>query len=240
MSTFPYLTLYRADGACSRVPHILLRELGAPFTEVLMGIDTTVNGLVPKDNSMTRAQYLAKIHPEGMVPALQINNSQVVTEMTAVLTYIAALAEEHGRRGWLPSDALLRAKAYEWISWLSGTLHSQAYTALWRPGKFSDEETALAGIQAKARASVEAHYEGIEARLAAGEASGGKRGHVVGGEFTVVDVLVYLFWRWAKHVDLEDGMVERWPRFAAVARQVEGLESTRVAMEIEKQGLWFS
>ena len=239
MAPFPSLTLYRADGACSRVPHILLSELGAPFTEVVMGIDTTVNGLVPKDGSMTREEYLSNVHPEGMVPALQVDGA-VIVEMTGVLTYIAALAEEHGRRGWLPSDILLRAKAYEWISWLSGTLHSQAFTALWRPGKFSDDETAHAGIQAKARSMTEGYYERIEARLATNEASGGKRGHAVGSEFTVVDVLVYLFWRWAKHVDLEEGMVERWPRFAEVARQVEGLDSTKVAMQVEQQGLWFS
>jgi glutathione S-transferase len=164
----------------------------------------------------------------------------VVIEMTAILTYIAALAEEHGRHGWLPSDTMQRAKAYEWISWLTGTLHSQAFTALWRPGKFSDDEAAHAGIQAKARSMVEGHHERIEAGLGANEASGGARGHAVGGEFTVVDVLVYLFWRWAKHVDLEKGMVERWPRFAEAARQVELLESTKVAMQIEQQGLWFS
>lgn len=234
----PSLTLYRADGACSRVPHILLRVLGVPFNEVLMGIDMTVNGLVPKDGSMTRDEYLSKIHPDGMVPALQIDNV-VVTEMTGILTYIAALEEEHGKH-WLPSDSFQRAKAYEWISWLSGTIHSQAYTALWRPGKFSDDETAHAGIQAKAKAVVEGHYERIEARLVAKEASGGASGHAVGGEFTVVDALVYLFWRWAKHVDLEKGMVERWPRFAEVARQVEVMDGTKVAMEIEKQGLWFS
>ena len=239
MASFQSLTLYRADGACSRVPHILLRELGAPFTDVLMGIDTRVNGLAPKNNAMTRAEYLTNIHPDGMVPALQVDD-KVIIEMTGILTYIAALASEHGRPGWLPTNGIQRAKAYEWISWLSGTLHSQAFTALWRPGKFSDEEAAQAGIQAKARATIEGHYERIEARLIANEASGGKRGHAVGGEFTVVDVLVYLFWRWAKHVDLEEGMVERWPRFAVVARRVEGLEGTKVAMEVEKQGLWFS
>jgi glutathione S-transferase len=238
MATFPSLTLYRADGACSRVPHILLRELGAPVTEVTMAIDMVVNGLVPKDKSMTREEYLSKIHPDGMVPALQVDGA-VINEMTGILTYIAALAEEHGRH-WLPSDSVQQAKAYEWISWLSGTVHSQAFTAIWRPGKFSDDEATHAGIQAKARAMVEAHYERIEARLIANEASGGTIGHAVGGEFTVVDVLVYLFWRWAKHVDLEKGMVERWPRFAEVARRVERLDGTKVAMEIEQQGLWFS
>ncbi|KAM0706521.1 hypothetical protein Q7P35_005848 [Cladosporium inversicolor] len=239
MATFPSLTLYRADGACSRVPHILLRELGAPFTEVLMGIDTTVNGLAPKDNPMTRDEYLANIHPDGLIPALQVDD-KVIIEMTGILTYIAALAEEHGKHNWLPTETIQRAKAYEWISWLSGTIHSQAFTALWRPGKFSDDEAAHAAIQAKARAMIEGHYERIEASLVANEASGGNRGYAVGGEFTVVDVLVYLFWRWAKHVDLEKGMPERWPRFAEVARQVEGLEGTKVAMEVEKQGLWFS
>jgi glutathione S-transferase len=238
MATFPSLTLYRADGACSRVPHILLRELGAPFTEVSMTIDMAVNGLVPKDKSMTREEYLSKIHPDGMVPALQVDGA-VITEMTAILTYIAALAEEHGRH-WLPSDSVQRAKAYEWISWLSGTIHSQAFTALWRPGKFSDDEAAHAGIQAKARVAVEGHYERIEARLIANETSEGTSGHALGSEFTVVDVLVYLFWRWAKHIDLEKGMVERWPRFAEVARRVEMLEGTKVAMGVEKQGLWFS
>jgi glutathione S-transferase len=238
MAAFPSLTLYRADGACSRVPHILLRELGAPFTEVTMTIDMAVNGLVPKDKSMTREEYLSKIHPDGMVPALQVDGV-VITEMTGILTYIAALAEEHGKH-WLPSDSVQRAKAYEWISWLSGTIHSQAFTALWRPGKFSDDEAAHAGIQAKARVAVEGQYERIEARLIANEASGGRSGHALGSGFTVVDVLVYLFWRWAKHVDLEKGMVERWPRFAEVARRVEMLEGTKAAMEVEKQGLWFT
>jgi glutathione S-transferase len=238
MASFPSLTLYRADGACSRVPHILLRELGAPFTEVTMKIDMAVNGLVPKDVSMTREEYLSKIHPDGMVPTLQVDGA-VINEMTGILTYIAGLAEEHGKH-WLPADNVQRAKAYEWISWLSGTVHSQAFTALWRPGKFSDDEAAHAGIQAKARVMVEAHYERIEARLVANKASGGTIGHAVESEFTVVDVLVYLFWRWAKHVDLKEGMVERWPRFAEVARRVERLEGTKVAMEVEQQGLWFS
>lgn len=35
-------------------------------------------------------------------------------------------------------------------------------------------------------------------------------------------------------------MLERWPRFAEVARQVETLDGTKVAMEVEDQGLWFS
>jgi glutathione S-transferase len=239
----PSITLYRFDGSCSRVPHILLRELGVPFTDIPMAMDTSSGsggGLYPKDKSMTPAEYRSQIHPDGKVAALVVDGV-VITEMAGVLTYIAALAKRHYDKRWLPTDAVLRAKAYEWIAWLSGTVHGTSFMAFWMPGRFTlgeEEEGALEGIRAKAARDIWGHYERIEARLVA--AGGGGDGWAVGGEFSVVDVLVYLFWRWAKHVEgLEEGMVDRWPRFAELARRVEGLEGTRVAMDIEGQGLWF-
>jgi hypothetical protein len=35
-------------------------------------------------------------------------------------------------------------------------------------------------------------------------------------------------------------MVDRWPRFAEIARRVEGFEGAKKAIEVEKLGLWFS
>ena len=242
----PSITLYRFDGSCSRVPHILLRELNIPFTDIPMAMDPSssgAGGLYPKDNSLKPGEYRSQIHPDGQVPALVVEEGGVViTQMTGVLTYIAALAETQYGKTWLPADAVGRAKAYEWIGWLSGSVHGVAFGAFWRPGRFTGEEGAFEGIRAKAARDIRGYYERIEARLEANEATrGGQRGFAVGGEFSVVDVLVYLFWRWAKHVEgLEEGMVERWPRFAELARRVEGLEGTRVAMDIERQGLWFS
>ena len=238
----PSLTLYRFDGSCSRVPHILLRELGVPFTDIPMAMDPSTSGaggLYPKDKSLMPAEYRAQVHPDGKVSALVVDGV-VITEMAGVLTYIAALAEQQYGKRWLPADAVLRAKAYEWIAWLSGTVHGLAFMGFWRPNRITGEEGAFEGIRAKAARDIWGCYERIEARLVAAN-GGSASSFAVGGEFSVVDVLVYLFWRWAKHVEgLEEGMVERWPRFAELARRVEGLEGTRVAMEIEGQGLWFS
>jgi len=206
-----------------------------------MEMDPAGAGIYPRDKSMTPAEYRAQIHPDGKVSALVVDGV-VITEMTGVLTYIAALAEQQYGRAWLPANAVLRAKAYEWIAWLSGTLHGAAFLAFWRPERFTGDEGAFEGIRAKAAKDIRGHYDRIEARLEANEGSaGGARGLAGGGEFSVVDVFVYLFWRWAKHVEgLEEGMVERWPRFAELARRVERLEGTKVAMDIEGQGLWFS
>jgi glutathione S-transferase len=231
----PSLTLYRFNGSCSRVPHILLRELNVPFTDVPMAMGP--EGLYPKDKSMTPAEYRSKIHPDSKVAALVVDGV-VITEMAGVLTYIAGLAEEQYGKRWLPADAVLRAKAYEWIGWLSGTVHGGSFMTFWRPERLTGEEGTFEGIRAKAARDIRGHYERSEDWLVA---AGGEGYFAVGGEFSVVDVLVYLFWRWAKHVEgLEEGMVERWPRFAELARRVEWLEGTRVAMDVEGQGLWFS
>jgi glutathione S-transferase len=238
----PSLTLYRFDGSCSRVPHILLRELGVPFTDIPMAMDpsSSAGGLYPKDESLTPAEYRSQVHPDGKVSALVVDGV-VITEMAGVLTYIATLAEQQYGKRWLPADAVLRAKAYEWIAWLSGTVHGLAFMAFWRPDRITGEEGAFEGIRAKAARDIWGCYERIEARLVAANGGSASSSFAVGGEFSVVDVLVYLFWRWAKHVEgLEEGIVGRWPRFAELAKRVEGLEGTKRAMEIEGQGLWFS
>jgi glutathione S-transferase len=97
MATFPPLTFYRINSACSLVPYILLHQLNAPFIEAALAFDFQTKSLAPQDSSMTHAQYLATVHPDGMVPAICINDT-VITEMTAIFTYITALAEQHGKQ----------------------------------------------------------------------------------------------------------------------------------------------
>jgi glutathione S-transferase len=74
------MKLYFSPGACSLAPHILLREIGAPFD------------LEQVDNKAKRTKSGAdfwQINPKGYVPVLELDDGRRITEAPAVLQYIA-------------------------------------------------------------------------------------------------------------------------------------------------------
>ena len=74
------MKLYYTPGACSLSPHIVLREAGVDFEleRVDLGAKTTEAG----------ADFRA-INPKGYVPALQLDDGQVLTEGAAIVQYVA-------------------------------------------------------------------------------------------------------------------------------------------------------
>ena len=81
------MKLYYAPGACSLAPHIVLREAGCNFDleKVNLGKKTTKTG---KDYN--------QINPKGSVPALELDNGQVLTEVAVILQYIADQKPDSG------------------------------------------------------------------------------------------------------------------------------------------------
>lgn len=129
----PDIKLWYSSGACSLAPHVLLREIGVPFD----GIETSV----AKAAHLT--EEFGRINPKKRVPVLSLDG-EVITEVPAIATAIADLAPERHLMG---RTALDRARVYEWMNWLSGTLHGQGFGALWRPQRFSDEPDVFDSIK---------------------------------------------------------------------------------------------
>ena len=107
------ITLWMSPGACSLAPHILLHEIGATFNMVVAA--TSGGG--------TSTDAFTRLNPKQRVPVLALGN-EVITELPAIVTAISNLAPERHLMGDTPLDT---ARVYEWMNWLSGTLHGQGF-----------------------------------------------------------------------------------------------------------------
>jgi glutathione S-transferase len=225
----PTLTLFRKNGACSFVPHALLNEVSVPFSSVALDFNEN-NYLKAADNSFTHEEY-RKIHPTGYVPALKVDD-EIITELPAITYYIARLKSDRQLLGRTPLE---QAKHDELMCYISGTLHAQGYGALWRSRRFTDstDKAVHEGIQAGGKKRILGVYDALEARL--------EGPHAIGNELTVVDLTIYLFWRWGAMrlgIELED-FKKKYPKLAALAKEVEGLQSVRKTLEAEELPLTF-
>ncbi|CAK7230957.1 hypothetical protein SCUCBS95973_007749 [Sporothrix curviconia] len=193
----PELTLYHAKHACSTVVQCLLEDVDLPFKVVHMRMGP--KGLQSVDGSLSHKQYL-EIHPSGYVPCL-VTDGQVITEMPAVLSYVASLVPE---KHLLGDSILEQAWVFSWTAWLSGTLHGRGFGALFKPGRFSDDPTTHHAIQARGFRFVTECYTLIEQRLQG-------RDYPVGEHETIVDFNLLIFYLWGLEQSID--MATEYPNY---------------------------
>jgi glutathione S-transferase len=175
------MKLFYAPGACSLAAHIVLEEIGAPFEGIRLNLI---------EGEQRRPDYLA-INPKGRVPALATTDS-VLTESPAILIH---LADAYPTLALLPAAPWARAQAISFLAWCSGTVHGLAFAGVFRPARFSADETAHAAIRAHALESVKDHLAEIEQRLT------GKA--FMFDAFSVADLYPLIFRRWAARVGID-------------------------------------
>ncbi|PSN72611.1 putative glutathione S-transferase GST-6.0 [Corynespora cassiicola Philippines] len=204
----PKLNLYYLTSSCSLVPHILLHETALPHTATKV------------DWSAGFPPSLLHLNPKARVPFVVLDDSTVITENPAIQTLIAQLAPEKQLLGTNPLDVV---RTYEWLNWLSGTLHGEAYGAWFRPSRYVKEEALYGKVKEKASESVVACYEAVEEKLDGRE-------WAVGDGFTAVDAYLYVFFRWGVSGGFS---MDKYPRYAALAKKVEGRGAVLKALEVE-------
>lgn len=191
------LTLYFAGGSCSLPALVGLEEAGAQFEAVR---------LVLSDGDQRTPEYLA-INPRGRVPVLALDG-QTVGENVAVLT---AIANRFPQAKLLPlGDEVLLGRAYELIGWFSSGVHV-SFAQVFRPERFSRDESAWPAIRAGGRENVLAAFAEIEQRLQ----DGGP--WLLGETFSLVDPYALVFHRWAPRLEID---ASAYPAFSAHAQRV--------------------
>lgn len=199
------MKLYYSPGACSLSPHIILREIGAPFEIERVDLATR--------KTESGADYAA-INPKGYVPALKLDDGEVLTEGAAIVQYVADQAPQ---TGLAPAGGTLpRARMQEHLNFIASELH-KAFGPLFSANSSDDAKDA-------AKVNVAHRFDHVEKSLSDG------RSYLLGEAFSVADAYLFVVSNWAKPTGIG---LEKWPRLAALVERVASRPAAQAAMRAE-------
>lgn len=210
------LKLYYSPGACSMACHIALEEAAADVELVPVPL---------REKANRDAEYL-KLHPRGFVPLLQMASGEHLTEAAAILLHIA---RSRPSAGLLPeAGSLEEARVFEWLAWLTNTLHI-AYACLWRPERFSSDERARECIVEEAKARIAELNATIEKRIE-------QRRFAAGSSYSLADPYLLVFFRWANRIGLD--AAHEHPAWSNWAKHIEQRPAVVRVLQREGISIW--
>jgi glutathione S-transferase len=204
--------LHYVPGACSRVTHVALEEIGEPFELHL------VKRAAGEHQS---AEYRA-VNPKGKVPTLEIDG-RVITENPAVQTY---LHRRFSAVGLLPdeqSDDGLEALTL--MCWFASGIHP-LIPRMRKPGQFCDAPGSEQRVREIAARGAHEAFAMLEERIGDGP--------WLFADWTIVDM--YLNWLWFRANDSGlDG--SPYPGLAEHSDRLAERPSVARALATEEQAL---
>jgi glutathione S-transferase len=198
------MKLYFSPGACSLSPHIVAREAGIELT--LEKVDTAAK------KTHDGRDFWA-INPKGYVPALELDDGEVLTEGPAIVQY---LADQRPHTGLAPANGTReRYRLQEVLGYINSELH-KTYSPLFNP-------KTLPETRQEREAYLQKRYALIEKTLAG-------RSYLLGETFTVADAYLFTVTNWAKFLKLD---LSAHPNVLAFHERVSTRPAVQAALEAE-------
>jgi glutathione S-transferase len=198
------MKLYYSPGACSLSVHIVLREAGLPFS--LEKVDL-------KSKQTASGSDYRQINSKGSVPALELDDRQVLTEGPAVVQYLADQKPDSGLAPRL--GTFERYRLMELLNYITSELH-KGFGPLFNPN-------ASAEWKAAAVAALTARFAWTAGFLDA-------KKYLMGDTFTVADAYLFTILRWTARVGIDLG---QWPALTAYRDRVAERPKVREALAAE-------
>ena len=198
------MKLYYSPGACSLSPHIVARELGIPVE--LKKVNT-------KDNTIEGGGDYWKVNGRGYVPALELDNGQVLTEGPAIVQY---LADQKPEAGLAPKNGSLeRYRLQEWLNFLTSEIH-KSFSPLFKPNTPEDYKKI-------AKENLATRFDWLEQQLAG-------KDYLTGKAFSVADAYLFVLLNWTRFQSID---LARWPNLVAFQARVGARPRVQEALQAE-------
>ncbi len=198
------MKLYYAPAACSQAPHIVAREAGLAIE--------LANVRFP-DKVTDEGEKLTDVNPKGAVPALRLDDGEVLTENAVILQYLADRAG--GSELALPAGGIERYRLLEWLNYIATELH-KGFGPLWNPATPDDYKQAT-------REALGKKFDYLQEKIGEGP-------WILGDRFSILDAYAFAVLNWTRIHSIDIG---RWPGLAAYLERVAARPAVQETLKAE-------
>jgi glutathione S-transferase len=196
------MKLYYSPGACSQAPHILLHEIGLSHDAARVDL---------KSHTLEDGSSYYGINPKGSVPALQLENGEVLTENAVILQY---LGDRTSSDALPPLGDFRRYRVLEMVNFITTELHKR-FSYLFNPNATDEMKQLVIGDLSK-------KLDYIDERLGSGP-------FLMGATLTLPDPYLFVMANWTdKFIGLD-----RWPNFRAFRDRMLDRPAVRHVLRFE-------
>ncbi|NKB37548.1 MAG: glutathione transferase GstA [Gammaproteobacteria bacterium] len=196
------MKLYSHPGSCSSSVHIALLETGLDFQVIKVNLFG--------DRKLEDGRNFNDINPKGYVPLLELDNGELLTEISVIMQYIADKQPESGLLA--PSGDLRRLRVLEWLSYLNSEVHMTM-------GLFFKPE-----LEGPMR---ELATEKLKTRLAFVDEHLATNDYLFGEHFSVADAYLYMITTWPALFSMD---ISEYKNIAAYQTRIQSRPSVEKAL----------
>jgi len=206
------MILFHAPGASSQAAHILLREAGLPFALERVDLST---------HQWSGGGDYRKLNPKAYVPALKLDDGNLLTECAVILEFIADQAP--AKNLIPPAGTRERYRVLEWLAFIATELHKNFITPERHGGVAANFLSKTEEGQAQTRLHVSPRLAYVDRQLEG-------RDYLAGGTFTAPDAYLFTMLTWAGRLSLD---LSSWPNLSAFFNRVRNRPAVEAALRVE-------
>lgn len=198
------MKLYFSPGACSLSPHIVLLEAGLDFRTEKVDL---------RDKRTAGGADYRLVNPKGAVPALMLKNGEVLTEVPAIVQFLADLAPE--KQLAPPAGSFERYRLAEWLNYIGTEVHKGFGPLFNRAATPEMRDMAISALNLRF---------GHLARSLEG------RDYLMGERFTAADAYLFTVLNWCGFTGID---LAPWPVLRAFQARVAARPAVQQALRDE-------
>ena len=177
------MKLYYSTGACSLAPHIVMAELNMAYELEAVNL---------KDKTCASGDY-RQVNMKGAVPALKMDNGEVLTEGAIISQYLCDMNAENTLLAKYGTTE--RFRTLEWMNFIATEVHKNFSPLFFAERAYKNTDTQN-DVKNFARTTLNDKFVFISEKL-------GTNDFLTGKTFTIADAYLFTCMNWAKYVGLD-------------------------------------